>query len=43
MSELKAAEYKQFEDIKIIRDDGSEYWPARELASVLGYAKWELL
>ena len=41
MSELKATEYKRFEDIKIIREDGSEYWPARELAPVLGYAKWE--
>ena len=40
MSELKATEYKRFEDIKIIRDDGSEYWPARELAPVLGYIQW---
>jgi len=41
VSELKATEYKKFEDIKIIRADGSEYWPARELAPVLDYAKWE--
>ena len=41
MSELNAKEYKQFEDIKIIRSDGSEYWPARDLASILEYAKWE--
>ena len=27
MSKLKAKEYKRFEDIKYIRDDGSEYWP----------------
>jgi len=41
LSELRATEYKRFEDIKIIRADGSEYWPARELAPVLGYVKWE--
>ena len=41
MSDLKVKEYKRFEDIKIIRDDGSEYWPARELALALEYAKWE--
>ena len=41
MSDLKATEYKRFEDIKVIRADGSEYWPARELASVLDYTKWE--
>ncbi|MCL2638888.1 MAG: DNA damage-inducible protein D [Oscillospiraceae bacterium] len=41
MSELKAKEYKRFEDIKHIRDDKSEYWSARELAPVLGYTKWE--
>ena len=39
MKELKANEYKRFEEIKHIRDDGTEYWSARELASVLGYAK----
>ena len=41
MGDLKAAEYKRFEDIKIIRADGSEYWPARDLAPALDYAKWE--
>ncbi len=40
MSELKAREYKQFEDIKHIRADGSEYWLARELALVLDYTQW---
>ena len=29
MGELKAKEYKKFEDIKHIREDGSEYWYAR--------------
>jgi len=41
MSNLNAKEYKRFEDIKIIRTDGSEYWPARDLAPVLEYTKWE--
>jgi len=40
MGELKAKEYKKFEDIKHIRDDGSEYWLARELADVLDYTQW---
>ena len=41
MSKLIAPEYKRFEDIKYTRPDGSEYWMARELASVLDYTKWE--
>jgi len=40
MSRLNATEYKRFEDIKHIRDDGSEYWFARELAIVLDYTQW---
>ena len=41
MSSLKGKDYKRFEDIKHIREDGSEYWSARELAPVLEYAKWD--
>ncbi len=41
MKELKAREYKRFEDIKQIRADGTEYWSARELAPALEYTKWE--
>lgn len=41
MSELKAIEYKRFENIKHIRDDGSEFWSARELGPALDYVKWE--
>ncbi len=41
MSQLKAVEYKRFEDIKQIRNDGTEFWSARELASALDYNKWE--
>ena len=39
--ELKIAEYKRFEDIKHVREDGSEFWYARELAPALEYSKWE--
>ena len=35
MSGLRGKEYKRFEDIKHVRDDGSEYWSARELAPVI--------
>lgn len=37
MKQLIAEEYKRFEDIKRIREDGSEFWSARELASALDY------
>ena len=41
VKELKAREYKRFEDIKQIRADGTEFWSARELATALEYTKWE--
>ncbi len=41
MSNLQAKEYKSFEEIKKIREDGTEYWNARELSKVLEYKKWE--
>lgn len=40
MPNLKAKEYRQFENIKYVRQDGSEYWSARELADVLDYSQW---
>ncbi|MCL2078208.1 MAG: DNA damage-inducible protein D [Oscillospiraceae bacterium] len=40
MGVLKAKEYKRFEDIKHLRDDGSEYWIGRELSTELGYVQW---
>lgn len=40
MKELRAKEYKKFEDIKHIREDGSEFWNARELAHALEYTQW---
>ncbi len=41
MSTLIAKEYKRFEDIKHTKEDGTEYWSARELAPALEYTKWE--
>lgn len=40
MPNLKAIEYKKFEDIKYVSEDGSEYQSARELADVLDYYQW---
>ena len=40
MKELKASEYKRFEDIKQVHEDGTEYWSARELAPALEYTQW---
>ena len=41
MTSLKGKEYRRFEDIKRIREDGSEFWSARELGPALEYSKWE--
>ena len=41
MSQLKDKEYKRFEDIKHVGNNGNEFWSARELALVLEYNKWE--
>jgi len=41
MSNLNAEEYKSFEGIKHIRENGTEFWYARELSEVLLYSKWE--
>ena len=40
MKELKSKEYKKFEDIKHVREDGTEFWSARELALALDYIQW---
>ena len=40
MAILKAKEYKKFKDINYVREGGSEYWSARELAAVLDYSQW---
>jgi len=40
MSNLNAEEYKTFEGIKHVQENGSEFWYARELAEVLEYAQW---
>ena len=41
MTELEAREYKRFEGIKHVRDDGAEFWFARELQEALEYNRWE--
>ena len=41
LSTLIAKEYKRFEDIKHTKEDGTEYWSARELGPALDYIKWE--
>lgn len=41
MKALKGEEYNRFERIRRMREDGSEYWSARELAVALDYSKWE--
>ena len=41
LSNLQAEECKNFEEIKKIREDGTEYWNSRELSEVLQYKKWE--
>jgi len=38
--ELEKWQAKKFEDIKHIDKNGQEYWFARELQNVLGYAQW---
>ena len=40
MSNLVAKEYKRFEDIKTVREDGTEFWSARKLAIALDYTQW---
>lgn len=40
MKKLLAKEYKQFEDIKQIDEQGNEYWLARDLSKVLEYVEW---
>ena len=40
MPNLNAKEYANFESIKHISEDGSEFWYVRDLASVLEYAQW---
>lgn len=41
MNELSLEQKKLFDDIKHFDENGNEFWFARELQTVLGYAKWE--
>ena len=38
---LPAAPNKNFESLKKVDENGTEYWTARELMLVLGYANWQ--
>lgn len=40
MSKLESIEYKPFEEIKHISEEGGEFWYARELALTLDYIQW---
>ena len=40
MDTIKQYDMSLFENIKHVREDGSEFWYARELQQVLEYAKW---
>lgn len=40
MANLQAREYVTFDDIKQLREDGSEFWSARDLSCVLEYKEW---
>ncbi len=40
MKNIQDTEYSNFEHIKNIREDGIEYWYARELQEVLEYKEW---
>ena len=41
MKKITKKQYKYFDDIKHIDENGMEFWYARELAEVLDYNKWE--
>ena len=41
MGEITNKKPTLFEDIKHLDKDGGEYWLARELQPLLGYAKWQ--
>ena len=40
MNEIKEYTEKIFEDIKHIDNEGTEYWFARELQTILKYSQW---
>lgn len=40
MANLQAREYVTFDEIKQEREDGTQFWSARDLSSALGYKEW---
>lgn len=41
MNDLTKITASPFDSIRRVREDGSEYWDARELQPLLGYVRWE--
>src|SRR5688572_24656863 len=41
MTDLTKITGSPFDSIRRVREDGTEYWDARELQPLLGYARWE--
>ena len=39
--ETTATQESPFDALRLTREDGTEYWSARDLMPVLGYAKWQ--
>src|SRR5713101_2203792 len=39
--EIRVPRTSPFEEIRREAEDGSEYWSARDLAKILGYARWD--
>lgn len=40
MASINGYSQKTFEDIRLLNDEGVEFWYARELQKVLEYAEW---
>lgn len=41
MTDINLFGASPFDAIRRVREDGSEYWTARELSTVMGYSRWE--
>lgn len=41
MSDVTLYSESPFDAIRRVREDGSEYWSARDLATTMGYSRWE--
>lgn len=41
MGDIALHSGNQFDALRLVKDDGTEYWSARDLQVALGYAKWQ--